>query len=156
MSEIVERLREADAKRAECTAWAGPHTILGEAANHIEELERELSEAKAGRDILSEEVNRLIDAAKQSAPRPEVLKPTEPTGEMLDAPRRFLAYCETPGRTLHGAREHLRLCGDSIQAWPAWASSQDGHITKSGMASIIWHMMEGALRAMNDSREGAK
>lgn len=53
--------------------------------DHARELERELSEAKAGRDILSEEVNRLIDAAKQSAPRQEALTQSDGSTESLAA-----------------------------------------------------------------------
>lgn len=36
--DLITRLRAADAKRAECTAHKGPHTILGEAAAALEKL----------------------------------------------------------------------------------------------------------------------
>lgn len=68
---------------------------------------------------------------------------TEPTEAMCDAPRQFIAYCETPGRTFEGARQHLVNCGvDYEETWPAWALIERGHITKSAVAAITWHMME--------------
>lgn len=69
---------------------------------------------------------------------------TEPTEEMVNAPRQFLVYCETPGRNLKDARLHMQRAGASIASWPDWAKSEYGHITKAGMAVIIWHMMEAA------------
>ena len=68
----------------------------------------------------------------------------ELTEEMIDAPRYFILYTETPGRTLEGAREHMRLSGVSIDCWPNWAKENTGHLTKSVIAELIWHMMNAA------------
>lgn len=70
-----------------------------------------------------------------------VKAPVEPTEEMIDAPRMLLAYADTNGRTLQGAREHLRLCGDSIECWPDWAKKESGHITKGALAILVYTMM---------------
>ena len=70
--------------------------------------------------------------------------PAEPTEAMVDAPRHFILYCYTPGRSLEGARDHMKSCGVSIDTWPKWAKEDTGHITKAAVAIIIWHMMVGA------------
>jgi hypothetical protein len=72
------------------------------------------------------------------------VSPAEPTEAMLDAPRIFIMFCETPGRTFADARKFVEDCGDSIEHWPEWAKSAQGHITKSAFASIVWHLMEAA------------
>jgi hypothetical protein len=83
-----------------------------------------------------------VEAAIRQALREQTVDTVSvPTEKMLDAPRQFLAYCETPGRTLQGAREHMDNCGASIDSWPEWAKTEQGHITKSGMAAIVWQMM---------------
>jgi hypothetical protein len=69
----------------------------------------------------------------------------EPTDEMVDAPRSFILYCETQGRTWEGARRHMKRSGDSIDSWPAWAQQATGHITKGGMAQVIFAMMVAAM-----------
>lgn len=71
----------------------------------------------------------------------------ELTEEMIDAPRYLLLYAETPGRTIEGAREHMRLSGCSIECWPEWAKKDAGHLTKAGLAILIWHMMLAAAKA---------
>lgn len=70
---------------------------------------------------------------------------TEPTDAMCDAPRYFIAYCENPGRTFEGARKHLACAGvDFESTWPVWALGRTGHLTKSAVAALIWHMMAAA------------
>ena len=45
-NDLIRRLKEADAKRIECTAHAGPHSLFGEAAIALERYDGPLGEAK--------------------------------------------------------------------------------------------------------------
>ena len=45
-NDLIRRLKEADAKRIECTAHAGPHSLFGEAAIALERHDGPLGEAK--------------------------------------------------------------------------------------------------------------
>jgi hypothetical protein len=64
------------------------------------------------------------------------------TDAIVDAPRQLLAYAETPGRTMQGARKHLEQCGIEYRhCWPDWAY-ESGHLTKGGLAELVHRMME--------------
>lgn len=109
-------------------------------------LVAEVGECCMGRDPLCAG-GCLVQQAirKRSAPSSEAVA-TEPTeNEMCDAARYFIAYCETPGRTFEGARKHLACAGvDFESTWPVWALGRTGHLTKSAVAALIWHMMQAA------------
>lgn len=73
--------------------------------------------------------------------------PEEPTEEMIDAPRQIILYSETPGRTLEGLREHLDRSGVDYRAFfPGWAVRDSGHLTKAGIAILVWHAMLAAAK----------
>lgn len=80
------------------------------------------------------------------------------TDEMADEARQFILYAtDMPGRNYDGAREHMRLCGKSTEAWPDYAKTEKGHLTKGGIADIIWHMMASQHPALHASApEGLK
>lgn len=84
-------------------------------------------------------------ALRTPAPSGWVSVPREPTEAMIDAPRYFILYYETPGRSLEGARKHMELSGVDIDSWPEWAKTEQGHLTKSGIASIMYAMFLAAL-----------
>jgi len=109
-------------------------------------LERELADKE---EALSEVGDRLLGWRKRALKAEATQSASVPTTEMCGAPRYFIAYCETPGRTLEGARMYMQNCGVSIDSWPAWAHIEKGHITKSAVAAIVWHMME-AVRGKSD------
>lgn len=83
---------------------------------------------------------RALAPALQKLPE-QVVVPCAATEEMVAAVRSILLYAETPGRTLSGLRAHLGRCGSDIAILPKWAQDYEGHVTKSGLASIIWHVM---------------
>jgi hypothetical protein len=65
----------------------------------------------------------------------------ELTEEMVDEPRMFLNGLVLGCTNLQSMRKHLERCGQDISCWPKWALEEDGHITKSGIAILIWTMM---------------
>ena len=71
-----------------------------------------------------------------------VVVPSDPPEEMVDAPRQILLYADTTGRTFEGCREFLRCAGVDYKAWaPDWFLTQTGHLTKAGLAILVYHAM---------------
>jgi len=67
------------------------------------------------------------------------------------AARPIIRYAETPGRTLQGLRDHLRLSGVEHESWfPLWAMEY-GTLTKSAIALLIYTAM---LAAAEEERRG--
>jgi hypothetical protein len=71
--------------------------------------------------------------------------PAAPTEEMIEAVRSLVMGCiEMHPRSIEAVREHVLRSGDSIEAWPGWAKTQTGHLTKGGIAELIWRVMAAA------------
>jgi len=88
----------------------------------------------------------------EAALRGGVVVPEEPTEEMLDAPRQIILYSETPGRSMQGLREHLDLAGVEYgKFFPEWGMQATGHLTKGGIAALVWAAM---LAAAKERRNG--
>lgn len=74
----------------------------------------------------------------------------EPTDEMVRAARQIIRYAETPGRTLQGLRDHLRLSGVEYESWfPLWAMEY-GTLTKGAIALLIYTAMQRAAPPAGD------
>jgi len=136
---------------------AGIYDVLDDARETIENL-NDLVE-KQGPTYVSESLNR-IEAAMEVLRGASLLSAIEPTtyhiykhlkytDAIVDAPRQLLAYAETPGRSIQGARKHLERCGIEYKhCWPDWAY-ESGHLTKSGLAELVHRFMEAARLGVN-------
>jgi hypothetical protein len=74
----------------------------------------------------------------------------ELTDTVIDAPRDILLGIDMHIRQTAAMRRHVVQCGGSILHWPDWAKYGDQHITKAGIAILIWTVMEHARRAEAD------
>ena len=87
---------------------------------------------------------RNIEARKGSASSSnDLLCP--PTEEMIDAPRMLIMWLSFDGnQTIESLRVHLDHAGVDYSCWPDWAKEDTGHLTKSGIAELIYTMMVNA------------
>ena len=68
-----------------------------------------------------------------------------PTEWMIDAPRMLIMWLSFDGnQTIESLRVHLDHAGVDYSCWPDWAKEDTGHLTKSGIAELIYTMMVNA------------
>ena len=81
------------------------------------------------------------DGGPAGVPPGFALVPVEPTEEQSDAPRQIILYAETPARSIGGLRRHLLCCGIDYSWFPHWAKYGEGHLTKGGIADLVYRAM---------------
>jgi len=68
-----------------------------------------------------------------------------PTDEMCDSVRGILQVIRLrPGVTYLQVKEHCIMRGDNLSLWPQWATTEQGYVTESGAASLIFSVMQAA------------
>lgn len=69
----------------------------------------------------------------------------EPTNREIGSVRRPLAYYGggTASPTIEGLRAHLKRDEDKSW-WPEWFKTETGHLTKGGMAHLLWCAFQAA------------
>lgn len=68
-----------------------------------------------------------------------------PTEAMIDAARQIiLGIFDAHPRNIEAVRAHVLRCGGTLEHWPHWAKVETGHLTKGGIADLIYSVMAAA------------
>ncbi len=125
----------------------------------IIQLESELRRVRASSALVYKSLK--IITAERHALRAEVQQLNDlfnnPTVEMIDAIRPILMVVGATPRNLGTWRRHLRAGWgeEAMNCWPTWAKEgpDEEHITKRGMAILLWTMMAAARNGAMEKKD---